>query len=107
MPGAGVVQETGRAVTPAAKPLRAETVSSEADFARLAGWDDLVRAMPRPSPFLLHPWLLEWWRHYGRDDELAVHVAYRGDRLVGALPLCTRSSIASSGRGCPARWATR
>jgi CelD/BcsL family acetyltransferase involved in cellulose biosynthesis len=68
-----------------------ETVSSESQFARLAGsWDELVCAMPRPSPFLLHGWLLEWWRHYGRDDRLAVHVAYRGSRLVGALPLCTR-----------------
>ena len=71
--------------------LRVETVTSEAGLAALAGvWDDLVRAMPRPSPFLLHPWLLEWWRHYGRDADLAVHVAHRGDRLVGALPLFTR-----------------
>ena len=44
--------------------------------------------MPRPSPFLLHGWLLEWWRHYGGRRQLAVHVAIRGDRLVGALPLC-------------------
>ena len=69
-----------------------KTVSDEAGFADLAGsWDELVRAMPRPSPFLLHSWLLEWWRHYGRGADLAVHVAFRGDRLVGALPLCTRS----------------
>jgi CelD/BcsL family acetyltransferase involved in cellulose biosynthesis len=74
-----------------ALPLRIETVSDEAGFAELAGsWDELVSAMPRPSPFLLHPWLLEWWRHYGRGADLAVHVAFRGDRLVGALPLCTR-----------------
>lgn len=71
--------------------MRIETVSSEVDFAQLAGaWDELVRAMPRPSPFLLHGWLLEWWRHYGGDAELTVHVAYRGDRLVGALPLLIR-----------------
>jgi CelD/BcsL family acetyltransferase involved in cellulose biosynthesis len=68
-----------------------ETVSSEFEFARLAGpWDELVRAMPRPSPFLLHAWLLAWWRHYGGGAELAVHVVFRGDRLVGALPLCIR-----------------
>ena len=74
-----------------ALPLRIETVTSEAGFIELAGsWDDLVRAMPRPSPFLLHSWLLEWWRHYGRGADLVVHVAFRGDRLVGALPLCTR-----------------
>jgi CelD/BcsL family acetyltransferase involved in cellulose biosynthesis len=74
-----------------ALPLRIETVTSEAGFIELAGsWDDLVRAMPRPSPFLLHAWLLEWWRHYGRGADLVVHVAFRGDGLVGALPLCTR-----------------
>jgi CelD/BcsL family acetyltransferase involved in cellulose biosynthesis len=71
--------------------LRVETVSSESGLAELGGsWDELVRAMPRPSPFLLHGWLLEWWRHYGVDDELAVHVAYQGSRLVGALPVYTR-----------------
>jgi CelD/BcsL family acetyltransferase involved in cellulose biosynthesis len=74
--------------------LRLETISSEAGLERLAGsWDELVRAMPRPSPFLLHSWLIEWWRHYGQDAELAVHVAYRGDRLVGALPLCTQRRL--------------
>ena len=61
-----------------ALPMYVETISEEAGFAELAGsWDELVRAMPRPSPFLLHSWLLEWWRHYGRGADLAVHVAYR------------------------------
>ena len=70
-----------------------ETVSTEAAFAALGdSWDELVRAMPRPSPHLLHAWLLAWWRHYGDEGELAVHVAYRGDKLVGALPLCVRPS---------------
>jgi CelD/BcsL family acetyltransferase involved in cellulose biosynthesis len=53
-------------------------------------WDELVRSMPRPSPFLLHGWISEWWRHYGKGATLAVHVARRGDRLVGALPLYCR-----------------
>ena len=69
------------------------TVSTEAEFAALGdSWDGLVRGMPRPSPHLLHAWLLSWWRHYGDDGELAVHVAYRGDELVGALPLCVQPS---------------
>ena len=46
--------------------------------------------MPRPSPFLLHGWISEWWRHYGNGAALAVHVARRGDTLVGALPLSSR-----------------
>jgi CelD/BcsL family acetyltransferase involved in cellulose biosynthesis len=53
-------------------------------------WDALVRAMPRPSPFLLHCRVLAWWRHYGEGSELAVHVARRDGRLVGALPLVVR-----------------
>ena len=83
--------EAAEQIRAKALPMYVETISEEAGFAELAGsWDELVRAMPRPSPFLLHSWLLEWWRHYGRGADLAVHVAYRGDHLVGALPLCTR-----------------
>jgi CelD/BcsL family acetyltransferase involved in cellulose biosynthesis len=68
-----------------------DTISTEGSFAALGeSWDDLVRAMRRPSPHLLHAWLLPWWRHYNEDSELAVHVAYRGDKLVGALPLCVQ-----------------
>jgi CelD/BcsL family acetyltransferase involved in cellulose biosynthesis len=71
--------------------LTFETISTDAAFAALAGtWDDLVRAMPRPSPILLHGWVREWWRHYGEGGELTVHVAFRDGNLVGALPLCVR-----------------
>jgi CelD/BcsL family acetyltransferase involved in cellulose biosynthesis len=80
----------GVATAPAGLTL--ETISSENAFAALGEdqWDRLVRFRERPSPFLLHAWLLEWWRHYGEECELAVQVAYRGDRLVGALPMCVR-----------------
>jgi CelD/BcsL family acetyltransferase involved in cellulose biosynthesis len=54
-------------------------------------WDGLVRAMPRPSPFMLHGWLTEWWRHYGDGRRLGVIVAFADGRLVGALPLCLES----------------
>jgi CelD/BcsL family acetyltransferase involved in cellulose biosynthesis len=75
----------------ATRPLAVTTATTEEELAALAdGWDDLVLAAPRPSPFMLHAWLLEWWRHYGADAELAVHVARRDGRLVAALPLCTR-----------------
>ena len=80
----------GVATAPAGLTL--ETISSEGAFATLDvdEWDTLVRSTPRPSPFLLHGWLREWWQHHGEDGELAVHVAYRDGRLVGALPLCVR-----------------
>ena len=71
-----------------------EMVSSGEAFDALGGeWDELVRAMPRPSPFLLHGWLAEWWRHYGRDAELAVIVAREDGRMVGALPLVVRRRV--------------
>ena len=39
------------------------TVTTQAELDALGGeWDELVRAMPRPSPFLLHGWISEWWR---------------------------------------------
>jgi len=76
-------------VTTASTGSTFETISTEASFAALADcWDDLVREMPRPSPHLLHAWLLSWWRHYGDGNELAVQVARRDGRLVGALPVC-------------------
>jgi CelD/BcsL family acetyltransferase involved in cellulose biosynthesis len=75
--------------TTTAAGLKLGTISNEAAFAGLGDeWDELVRSRPRPSPFLLHAWLLEWWRHYGNEGELAVHVGYRNGRLVAALPLC-------------------
>jgi CelD/BcsL family acetyltransferase involved in cellulose biosynthesis len=68
--------------------LRVDTVRREGSFAGLADqWDGLVKASARPSPFLLHGWLYEWWRHHGDGCELAVHVSFRGSKLVGALPL--------------------
>ena len=71
--------------------VTSETVSDERSFAALAGWDNLVRAMSRPSPFMLHGWLVEWWRHFGQGRELAVHIARCDGQLVGALPLFVRS----------------
>jgi CelD/BcsL family acetyltransferase involved in cellulose biosynthesis len=77
--------------TTAPAELTLDVISRETSFATLEeDWDRLVRRRPRPSPFLLHRWLAEWWRHYGAGGELAVHVARRDGRLVGALPLCVR-----------------
>lgn len=71
-----------------------DTIVSADDFERLEPeWDALVRAMPRPSPFLLHAWLRTWHRHYGEGAELAVQVALRDGRLVAALPLLVRPRL--------------
>lgn len=72
-------------------PPSCSTITTAEEFAALAEpWDCLVRAMPRPSPFLLHGWLDEWWRHRGGRADVGVHVAYRDGRLVAALPLMVR-----------------
>ena len=74
--------------------LRVELISAEAELAALApGWDELVAAMPRPSPFLLNAWLVEWWRHFGAGGRLAVRAAFRGERLVAGLPLFVRPRL--------------
>jgi CelD/BcsL family acetyltransferase involved in cellulose biosynthesis len=68
-----------------------EVITSEAALEDLGPeWDDLVRSMPRPSPFLLHAWLVEWWRHYGDGGALDVRIVRQNGKLVGALPLCRR-----------------
>jgi CelD/BcsL family acetyltransferase involved in cellulose biosynthesis len=72
-----------------AAAVRIEEISTAEDFARLAEpWDELVRSMPRPSPFLLHGWLEEWWRHHKEGVRPLVHAAFDDGRLVGGLPLC-------------------
>jgi CelD/BcsL family acetyltransferase involved in cellulose biosynthesis len=71
--------------------LRVETITRREAFESLAGsWDALVREAPRPSPFLLHGWLLAWWRHFGEGADLAVHVAHRDGAVAGAVPLLVR-----------------
>jgi hypothetical protein len=85
-------------VEQADKPLRVELLSTGAELAALApAWDDLVGAMPRPSPFLLNAWLVEWWRHYGADGRLAVRAAFA---VTGSSPGCRCSSGADSDCGC-------
>jgi CelD/BcsL family acetyltransferase involved in cellulose biosynthesis len=78
-----------QATTPGALQLATATTQDELE-ALAAEWDDLVRAMPRPSPFLLHGWISEWWRYHGAGGELRVHVARRNGKLAGALPLFSR-----------------
>jgi CelD/BcsL family acetyltransferase involved in cellulose biosynthesis len=76
-----------------AAPLELAVVEHEDELAALAGWDDLVRGAPRPSPFLLHGWVVEWWRHLAAGRSLAVGVARRDGVLVGVLPLCVRRRL--------------
>ena len=74
------------------EPLRTELVVGLPAFEALApGWDALVTAMPRPSPFLLHDVCATWWGRAGATEQPVIVVARRGARLVAALPLEVRS----------------
>jgi CelD/BcsL family acetyltransferase involved in cellulose biosynthesis len=80
--------------TTAHTAVEVDTITTLEQFELLRGcWDDLVRAMPRPSPFLLHVWLAAWWRNYGDDATLTVHTASRDGALLGAAPMFTRSRM--------------
>jgi CelD/BcsL family acetyltransferase involved in cellulose biosynthesis len=72
--------------------VQIETITSDEGLAELRPeWDELVLAMPRPSPFLLHGWISAWWSEAAqRDWRLGIHVARRDGRLIGALPLAQR-----------------
>jgi CelD/BcsL family acetyltransferase involved in cellulose biosynthesis len=54
------------------------------------GWDRLVLAADRPSPFLLHDWVVAWWRHFGEGATLAVVTATCDGVLVGLAPMFIR-----------------
>jgi len=68
-----------------------ETLVCVEEFDQVAQeWDELVRAMRKPTPFLLHSWVKAWLRYYADDAETAIHVARRDGRLVAALPFVIR-----------------
>lgn len=56
-----------------------------------ADWDALLARAGNHLPFMTLTWLDAWWKHFREEgrvrDELAVHLAHDGDRLVGAVPL--------------------
>ena len=67
--------------------LRFDWITTREAFAGLRdGWTDL--ALTASTVFLTHSWLANWADHLGTSHELRVLVAWQGDRLVGALPLC-------------------
>jgi CelD/BcsL family acetyltransferase involved in cellulose biosynthesis len=68
-------------------------VSSLRPLEELAGvWRELLSRSGADEPMLSPDWLLPWWRRFGGEGgrELRVGVAYRGDTLVGLVPLLAR-----------------
>jgi len=53
-------------------------------------WTDLVRSSVYPLPFLSHPWICLWWRHFGQGQEFLAPVVRDGSRLLAGIPLTIR-----------------
>lgn len=68
-----------------------EWVTRYERFAALASsWNALLGE--GSTPFDTHEWFTAWWAAFGAGLELSVCTAWRGERLVAALPLARRSS---------------
>jgi CelD/BcsL family acetyltransferase involved in cellulose biosynthesis len=63
-------------------------------------WDVLVRAAPRPSPFLLADYVAPWAEHLAAPGLPLLLAAETGSRIVGGLPLV----VHRSGGVAIARW---
>lgn len=67
--------------------LEVDEVTTGAELEALApAWYDLWVRSPAATPFHSPAWLIPWWREIG-GGELRVLVAYRGNHIVGLLPL--------------------
>jgi CelD/BcsL family acetyltransferase involved in cellulose biosynthesis len=77
-----------RAVEKIAMPnVTFELVQSPGRFDEIGnGWDELVQAAPRPCPFLLSAWCRPVLANQTRNRQVAIHLARRGETIVGALP---------------------
>lgn len=68
-------------MTPVAE--RVEWITEPARMAELRdAWDALD-----PGPFGQHGWYAAWWEAFGRPGALELAALWRGEALVGALPL--------------------
>lgn len=91
--GISSVQPVADAATNQRLGFAVGTITSPAELEAVSGgWDALVRGMGRPSPFLLHGWVSEWWRAFGGESRLSIITAHRDGRLVGAVPVFIQRS---------------
>lgn len=54
---------------------------------RESAWSDLLARSNSDPLFLSWSWLTHWWRFFGRERDLRILAAYRGDQIVGLAPL--------------------
>ena len=90
--------------------IRVEIIRDETAWNALESeWNVLFDSSPTAAPPLRWEWLQTWWRVYGfkyaargLDSGLRIHLVWRGDTLIGALPLYIRkrSSLLQPRRLC-------
>ena len=69
------------------KPIQRATYSSFEDIPLSpAEWDDFV-ASAGGNFFSTFDWCTVWWRHYGKNRKLKIHIYHAGGDIVGIIPL--------------------
>jgi CelD/BcsL family acetyltransferase involved in cellulose biosynthesis len=72
-----------------------EWIDDAARFEALAdAWDEVARSTGHP--FMRHAWLASWWHAFGAGRHLFVCTVRRGGKLVAALPLWRRGTLAAA-----------
>lgn len=78
----------------AVRELEFSLVTEQSELYSIAqDWHRLLDESACPEPMMDPSWLLNWWRHYGAGEELAVGLLFDNDRLVGLAPLCIRKYV--------------
>lgn len=63
-------------------------IKTPAEFSKIKEeWNELLEHTDSDSLFLRHEWLSNWWRCYGKNNELFILLLREQDVLVGAAPL--------------------
>ena len=56
-------------------------------------WEQVLGNSAAPTLFLTPWWQKTWWKHFGGDSELAVHVVSDGPRPIGVAPLVCSDGV--------------
>jgi CelD/BcsL family acetyltransferase involved in cellulose biosynthesis len=71
--------------------IRTEVLTHFSQVEELASeWDRLWNANPRREIFGRFAWARAWWQAYGGCHSVCAPAVFRGDRLLGILPLVVR-----------------
>src|SRR5438067_7422319 len=72
--------------------LEISPITTHEDLTRLRGeWVGLYEESGVANPFAHPDWLIEWSRHFVRQDDLYVLAVRSGGQLVGVAPFSRRS----------------